>query len=285
MKHLGNNKLFKESNLKSFIFWCLNKFGIGVTSADNLAELKSDRFELATLRDFLKFKQNLDATEIPFELKQTAIREFSNSKAQLHQDLFALIYSNFKTNGFFVEFGATDGIGLSNSFILEESYNWEGILAEPAKKWHHTLQINRNCLIDTNCVWSVSGKILEFNETKSGELSTIDIFSHQDMHAKKRKRGKKYKVMTISLEDLLLKYNAPNFVDYLSVDTEGSEFDILKDFNFEKYLFGFISCEHNFTQSRELVFKLLSSKGYARVHEEISQFDDWYVHSSLIETE
>ena len=75
-------------------------------------------------------------------------------------------------------------------------------------------------------------KILTFNEV--GELATIDDFSNSDLHAKARVNGKKYKVKTISLEDLLDKYNAPKIIDYLSIDTEGSELDILSSFNFEK---------------------------------------------------
>ena len=60
-----------------------------------------------------------------------------------------------------------------------------------------------------------------------GELSTIDLFSNSDMHSQMRKQGRKYQVKTISLEDLLDKYDAPLVIDYLSIDTEGSEFEIL----------------------------------------------------------
>ena len=37
--------------------------------------------------------------------------------------------------GFFVEFGATNGIDLSNSYLLQSKYYWTGILAEPARCW------------------------------------------------------------------------------------------------------------------------------------------------------
>ena len=53
--------------------------------------------------------------------------------SQLRQDLFVLNELDFKENGYFVEFGATDGIKLSNSYLLEKSFNWNGILAEPAR--------------------------------------------------------------------------------------------------------------------------------------------------------
>ena len=98
-----------------------------------------------------------------------------------------------------------------------------------------------------------------------------------DFHAQRRKQGKRYQVKIISLEDLLGKYDAPSVIDYLSIDTEGSEFEILSSFNFEKYKFKIITCEHNFTSNREKIYSLLTEKGYVRKHTEISKFDDWFV--------
>ena len=66
------------------------------------------------------------------------------SKSQLRQDLFVLSEHNFKENGFFVEFGSTNGVDLSNTYILETKFNWKGILAEPAKIWHSSLKDNRS---------------------------------------------------------------------------------------------------------------------------------------------
>src|SRR5262245_11288155 len=44
------------------------------------------------------------------------------SRAQYWQDLFVLSQLNFKRNGYFVEFGATNGVSLSNSYLLERQY-------------------------------------------------------------------------------------------------------------------------------------------------------------------
>jgi FkbM family methyltransferase len=116
-----------------------------------------------------------------------------------------------------------------------------------------------------------------FNESNNPDMSTIHQFSAQDHHASARKDGKTYTVQTISLNDLLKKYSAPSCIDYLSIDTEGSEYDILSNLDFDRYNFRVITCEHNHSPNRELIHELLTSKGYKRKFENISLFDDWYV--------
>ena len=204
---------------------------------------------------------------------------FSQSHSQLRQDLFALNQLNFKKNGFFLEFGATDGINLSNTYLLEKKFNWNGILAEPAKVYHKELSENRNCYIEKKLVWKDSKSKLTFVETSVKELSTIKEYSKFDSHI--RKTHKQYTVDTISLNDLLKKYNAPNIIDYLSIDTEGSELDILNNFDFNTYQFRVITCEHNYSSNRDKIYDLLSNNGYKRVMSNISQFDDWYIKTSI----
>jgi hypothetical protein len=75
----------------------------------------------------------------------------------------------------------------------------------------------------------------------------------------------------------LEKNKAPKNIDYLSIDTEGSEYAILNAFDFEKYNFTIISVKHNYTSQHELIFGLLVNKGDKRFSENIVQFDDWYV--------
>lgn len=205
------------------------------------------------------------------------ISSYENSKSQLKQDIFVLHQLNFKKNGFFVEFGATNGVDLSNTYLLENQFNWDGILAEPAKDWHADLKANRNCKIETDCVWSDSDTVLNFNETKHKALSTIKQFNNSDRHKKRRTDGKSYQVNSISLVDLLDKYDAPKNIDYLSVDTEGSEYEILSNFDFNKYSFNVITVEHNFTESREKIYQLLTENGYSRKYKALSKWDDWYV--------
>ena len=252
-------------------------FGVGIISVSRLKMLYS---ELAKNRKSdldLKFLQaipNSNLLQIFLLLKE--------SKSQLRQDLFVLSELNFKKEGFFVEFGATNGKDFSNTYLLEKNFGWTGILSEPAKIWKAEIETNRpHSFIDTSCVWNDSHLTLKFNETKEPELSTINIYSEKDGHSLARKSGNHYDVSTISLKDLLKKYDAPHHIDYISIDTEGSEFEILNAFDFNEYTFGIITCEHNFTPNREKIHDLLSRNGYIRKHEDVSGFDDWYIRKKL----
>ena len=217
---------------------------------------------------------------ISSDYRSDVVQYLKESKSQLSQDLFVLSELGFKKKGFFVEFGAASGLDLSNTFLLETRFNWKGILAEPAKVWHEQLKKNRKAIIETDCVWKRTGCTLSFNETKVSELSTINHLSKLDLHKKQRSKGNIYNVKTISLEDMLNKFKAPNLIDYLSIDTEGSEFEILENFNFDRYKFKIITCEHNYSPDRIKIYNLLMNHGYERKFVELSMWDDWYVLSN-----
>ena len=208
------------------------------------------------------------------------IKQFS--KSQLHQDLFVSHVLRGKTEGFFVEFGATNGVDLSNSHLLENHFNWQGILAEPGRSWHEKLHENRSCTIDTKCVYSRSGEKILFSDCVEPELSTISDYVNGDAHAVVRKNSKQYEVETITLNDLLKFHGAPKEIDYLSIDTEGSELEILSVFDFGRHEISIITVEHNYTGNREKIHGLLSRNGYERVFEQYSKFDDWYVKKNKI---
>jgi FkbM family methyltransferase len=197
------------------------------------------------------------------------------STSQLGQDLWVLEKSDYKRHGFFVEFGATDGVLLSNTYLLENSFNWKGICAEPNPRFFEKLKINRNCTISDACISGETGKDVTF--ILAEEFGGISDYIGRDKHFEKRaayeKEGNVIICKTISLNDFLLDNKAPKRIDYLSIDTEGNEFEILENFPFQEWDIRLLTVEHNFTIQREIIFKLMTSHGYKRVE---SQWDDWY---------
>lgn len=241
----------------------LSKFFSALTGMREINKNSNLRTELS---DFLQF----------------CITRFQQSSAQLLQDLFVLFMCKEKRGGYFVEFGAADGLMLSNTLLLEKEYGWSGILAEPAKKWQADLAKNRTAAKDYRCVYKVDGNVLEFVEAENGELSTLNEFRESDYHADKRENGLRYSVETVSLKTLLDEHNAPEVIDYLSIDTEGSELEIIKSFDFSAYKFKIITVEHNLSEARHEIYAILTRAGYKRIFSQVSAFDDWYINPKLL---
>ncbi|WP_373976098.1 FkbM family methyltransferase [Chitinibacter sp. SCUT-21] len=199
----------------------------------------------------------------------------NRSLSQLGQDLWVLKQTNYKREGFFVEFGATDGVLLSNSFLLEKEFDWKGICAEPNPIFYAALEKNRSCIKSNACIGATTGEEVEFifADVFGGMEKHAENDGHKDRRNAYKRNGQSRKLVTISLHDFLLEKSAPTTIDYLSIDTEGSEYEILASFPFDKWDVRNITVEHNFTQQREMIFELLTNYGYQRTE---AKWDDWY---------
>ena len=231
--------------------------------------------------DFLLLMVGLRDSD-PARDEQIAFLQFCMDNAawshgQFLQDLWVAYETKMRHGGFFVEFGATDGIKFSNTRALETRLGWSGVLAEPARIWYPALRRNRACFIDDRCVWTRTGETLTFNQPAIAAHSTIDAYSQGDSLAGTRAEGQRYEVTTVSLNDLLAHWRAPRRIDYLSIDTEGSELDILQALDFSAWEIRLITVEHNHTSKRQEIHDFLASKGYRRKFETLSNVDDWYV--------
>ena len=148
----------------------------------------------------------LDAISILRDAGDSQLKRFlgyvvsnnAKSHAQLFQDLFVLFMLKEKRSGYFVEFGTTDGLFLSNTALLESDYEWRGIVAEPSGTWHSALRKNRNCKIDLRCVWRATGETIMFSETENAAFSTVSDLKSSDNHD--RDVAKQYAVKTVSSE-------------------------------------------------------------------------------------
>ena len=110
------------------------------------------------------------------------------SFSQLGQDLKVLKHYNNKYNGFFIEIGASDGIELSNTYLLETQYGWKGICCEPIPNKFEKLVKNRpNALCCNKALYNQSNLIVDFDVAgKYDLLSGISkyIDAHKTTHRK-----------------------------------------------------------------------------------------------------
>lgn len=193
--------------------------------------------------------------------------------AQLKQDIDVLkVYKK----GYYVEIGASDGIELSNTYLLEIN-NWKGICVEPIPTRYDKLIQNRpNAICYNKAVYHTSDLEVLFTISNRYDLLSgvtdylttykdLVMFDHTDIL-----------VQTKTLNDILIDAKAPSFIEYLSVDTEGTELEILKSVDLKKYKFGIIDVEHNYEEPRRSdIRKLLLDNGYELQLE--NKWDDRYV--------
>ena len=117
-------------------------FNITIRSKSKLEKKLANSVSISKWEHDIKF-----AIQIGYHLGPAFLKLMKLSKSQYRQDLFALKELKTKKNGFFVEFGATDGVSGSNTFLLEKEFGYKGILAEPNPKQRKNIEKKRNAII------------------------------------------------------------------------------------------------------------------------------------------
>jgi len=227
---------------------------------------------LDTLRTY-NDRSNL--SEETMDVLQWAVQHFRNSRGQFFQDVAALYFSGGKKDGFFVEVGTGNGERLSNTFMLERHHSWKGVLFEPNREFKTEIQNCRSAILDCRAAYSCDHETLEFVEDSSaGELSTLSQFAGTD----KSSSGKHYTVDCVTLNTAFQQHQVPTVIDFLSIDTEGSELDVLAGLDLNKFNVKFIVIEHNGDiVKKQKIVAHLNSYGYDEVCKEISCIDAWMV--------
>lgn len=150
------------------------------------------------------------------------------SQPATRQDDWVFDRTTQKRNGFYIEVGAHDGIHHSNTKFLEDQLGWTGILIEPQQHLFEMLKKNRpnNRLYD--CV--IGPRTGERDVFLVGNsYGGLQGYMPPDWLSEHRRRGTRMELReTAFLGDLINDYQTPDTIDYLSIDTEGSEYAILE---------------------------------------------------------
>jgi FkbM family methyltransferase len=206
--------------------------------------------------------------------------------SQIGQDKWVHSILGDKKDGYFIELGACDGLHLSNTLFFERNLNWNGICIEPNDNYIKELYANRKCNISNELVYSCEGEKVKFalSDAASGIIDeNIGPFTRKDQHVLKT---------TTTLGNILDKFNAPNVIDYLSLDVEGQEYNILSTFPFDKYNFRCITVEHNAPhigpKQQMLIRELLEKNNYRFIkgNDDVHNWghgpiDDFYINPTV----
>lgn len=202
-------------------------------------------------------------------IKQSELQD-NGYMSQYGQDKFVAEHFDFLNNGVFVDIGANDGRTLSNTYYLENSLSWSGIAIEPSPKVFKRLQENRACILINACISDESGdaEFLElsgYTEMLSGLVDKYDArhIARIDNEIEKFSGVKNYiKVPCYTLEDILKEHKLQK-IDYLNIDIEGGEFDILKTINFKNIDINLIGVENNYKENK--IKNYLQGYGYSLI--------------------
>jgi len=181
--------------------------------------------------------------------------------AQFAQDIMAYLFFNGKKTGFYIEIGACDGYNGSTTYWAEQ-LGWNGICIEPHKTTFEQLNKYRNCVLYNFAISDKTQKNVEFItfpeiNTRNEILSTISQRHIEE--AKQLSSMQAVTIDTITFDDMMKGFPNIKHIDFLSIDTEGHEMNVLRSINFDKYSFGFITIE---TEENSDVVEFVKQKGY-----------------------
>jgi FkbM family methyltransferase len=187
------------------------------------------------------------------------------------------ILGQIKT-GYFVEAGFYDGVTESNSKHFED-LGWNGIGIEAVPHLYEKARQSRRCHVINTVLYDVDDAEVVFVDgtcvNRAGHSGVKSDLSSSLADGS----GIPFSYKTKTLLSVIRECNAPKTIDFLSLDTEGSEYKILKDFPFDEYHFKVLCIEHNFKEpERSQLRELLLSKGY-NLHtpdRSVGNYDDWY---------
>jgi FkbM family methyltransferase len=190
--------------------------------------------------------------------------DYSPSRAQFGQDLLALEHHNHKRNGTYLEIGVHDGENANNTVMMDQEYGWSGVCIDP---FMDNME-NRSCQKFYVALGSEPGEA-EFRYGENGEHSVfagLDKFATTDdnkMHKDTVGHFEMKKVPVCTPEDVFAEANLPSTIDYMSLDVEGAEMDILRSFPFDKYCVKYATIETNNDKEKEKEMEeFMTQRGY-----------------------
>ena len=171
---------------------------------------------------------------------------------QYGQDAFVVDHFRGKRGGVFVDIGANDGVSLSNTYYLERELGWSGLLVEPHAEMHAALQRVRTAHAVNACAADHDG-VARFSQIEGGSNMLSGVaskFSH--MHERRvrrsmRKSGSQLREVEVPAVrvDRVLEDVGIDRVDYLSIDTEGGEREIIDAIDLERFGVELVTMENN----------------------------------------
>lgn len=206
-------------------------------------------------------------------------------KSQFQQDRFLdrHIFQK-KKNGFFVDVGAYDGVTYSNTFFFEKFRGWRGICLEPNPAIFPVLARNRSSVNINSCAGQRNEMVDFFMISGYSDMLSGIVKNYDEKHLNRIETEisvhgglkKIIKVQCMNLNELLLN-QAVQKIDYLSLDTEGNEMEIIESLDLNRIWIKAISVENNY--HNHSIQEYLVRYGYDLI--KVFECDELYVRKGI----
>jgi len=173
---------------------------------------------------------------------------------------------------FYIDLASNDATEASNTLQLENN-GWEGLCIEPNPIFWYKLA-HRSCTVVASFVGGVEDKVPIKAHFRPGEDGLAGIIG-EGFDNKDELPGSVNRY-TVSLRSVFEKFNVPQSIDYLSLDVEGAESLIMKDFPFDTYRFKFMTVE----RPKPDLEALLEAKGYLFIMKTTNWGETVWVHNT-----
>jgi len=192
-----------------------------------------------------------------------------NVFSQYREEYFLEEFFKGKENGFLVDVGAADGLLYSNSRHLLLNKKWRGILIEPHPFFFSNLvnlyQNNTNVKLLNIAAFKTEGTMPFYicGDSPAGQCSTLS----EDFKEKVISRYSTPYDKTINIETKPLKNILENVehIDFLSIDCEGVDLDVVCSNDWDNIRPSLVCIEHSMTKST--LWELMKVYDYHLVHE------------------
>ena len=202
-----------------------------------------------------------------------------NFYGQFGTDQIISEYFPNKKNGTCIEIGAVDGHYISNTLHFEQN-GWDVLCIEPIPDYFTKLNLNRkNCLnyaITDKNVDNIPFTVVTMNNNNQSSISGLKIDGRLiESHIN---YGLNPKTETILVNGRRLDWCIENYfnhetIDFISIDTEGNELDVLKSFDVNGYNTKLLVIENNFNEPE--IEQYLNEKGW--VKDKRVEVNDFYI--------
>lgn len=211
---------------------------------------------------------SIPQTDKAVDFENRRISRFSHSEILEHEWVRAF-FTN-ATSGYFVEIGANDPVDQSQTHHLEQ-IGWRGLLVEPLPDMADRLRQSRNATVVQCAASSMANSGRELPLKRAGVHSTLnDNFAARKVTAdEKTEEG----VLCRTLDQILSEHAAPRNLEFLSIDVEGHEPEVLDGFTIDRWKPQLILIEDHLTHLR--THRRLTDSSYDLVLR--TGHNNWYV--------